>query len=865
MSQKILGALALSSLMVACGGGQSNSAVPPPVLPVLPVCTALVPADAPLKNIGEIQGTTGTSPLASQKVTVRGVVVGGFQKLSDTVNQLNGFFIQQATPDSDPSTSEGIFVFAPDAAKVTAGDLVQISGTVSEFGSAGSTVTQIAGAVTMSVCGSGVTIPPTPVTLPVASATELERVEGMLVSISQPLAVTEMFELGQFGQLVLSTGTRQFHPNNGNLVVTNAQNLLARVVLDDGSSQSNPTPTPYFSAPGSTGTRRVGDTVGQITGVLSHNFGAYRIHPTIAPVFVVANPRPTSASTVNGTLKVASFNVLNYFTTLGARGANTTAEFTRQKAKIVEAIAGLDADVLGLMEIENNADGAVYDLVTALNARMGAGTYLAVNSGKFGSDEIKVDMLYKPAKVSRVGGVVLPTGADLADYTAASGRPPLAQRFASVANGGGFWLVVNHFKSKGSCPSTGDVDLGQGCWNAARSVQAAALNRFAATLQAKGETDVLMMGDFNSYLTEDPTKALEAAGHESLLKRMPSAERYTYVFGGETGALDHGYASNTLKAQVTGVTVWHINADEPNVLDYNTEFKTDDRYAATPFRASDHDPVLVGLTLTADAVVSEPILSATIPANAQASTPYRLTVTQAAAGGTASLTQLSVNWGDGTPNTALTAAGEAAHTYATPGSYTVTIRLTNSMAQTASQVGTVVVAAAPSGTSDLFFSEYVEGTSNNKALEIYNPTAATVDLTGYSVKLYSNGATTATTTLPLTGTLAAGGSLVLVNASATAAFKVTGSLATGVTNFNGDDALTLEKSGVVIDRFGQLGTDPGTAWNGNGVTTLDATLRRKPSVKKGDNNASATFDPSLEWAAFPTDTAAGLGSHAVDL
>jgi predicted extracellular nuclease len=125
-------------------------------------------------------------------------------------------------------------------------------------------------------------------------------------------------------------------------------------------------------------------------------------------------------------LKVASSNVLNYFTTLGARGANTEAEFARQKAKIVEAIAGLDADVVGLMEIENNADGAVNDLVAALNAKIGAGTYAAVNSGKFGTDQIKVDILYKPARVSRVGGVVLPTGEELTDYTAASGRPPLA-------------------------------------------------------------------------------------------------------------------------------------------------------------------------------------------------------------------------------------------------------------------------------------------------------------------------------------------------------------------------------------------------------------------------------------------------------
>ena len=858
-----MGALALSLLLAACGGGQSPTLAP---VVVLPNCSALVASDAPLKNIGEIQGASDTSALVAQKVTVRGVVVGGFQKLSDTVTQLNGFFIQQAIADAEPATSEGIFVYAPDATKLNLGDFVQVSGTVAEFGTEGSTVTQIGGTVTVSLCGSGVTVTPTPVALPVANATALERYEGMLVEMNQPLAVTEMFELGRYGQLVLSTATRQFHPNNGNVVVTNAQNLLARIVLDDGSSQSNPTPAPYFSAAGSAGTRRMGDTVAKVIGVMGHNFGAYRMHPTVAPVFSVANARTTTPPVVTGTLKVASFNVLNYFTTLNARGANSADEFTRQKAKIVEAIAGMDADVLGLMEIENNADGAVNDLVAALNTRMGAGTYAAVNSGKFGTDEIKVDMLYKPAKVTRVGGVVLPTGADLVDYTAASGRPPLAQRFASVANGGGFWFVVNHFKSKGSCPASGDVDLGQGCWNTARDLQATALNRFVAVLKAQGENDVLLMGDFNSYLNEDPTKTLESAGNESLLKRMPVAERYTYVFGGETGALDHGYASSTLKTQVSGVNVWHINADEPTVIDYNTEFKTDDRYAATAFRASDHDPVIVGLTLTADAVVSAPILSANIPATAQAATPFSLTVTEALPGGTATLNQLSVDWGDGTANTTLTVAGVATHSYAAAGTFTVTVTLTNSASQTVTRTGSVVVAAAPSGGNDLFFSEYIEGSSNNKAVEIYNPTGASVDLTAYTIKLFSNGlagTATPTSTQALTGSLASGGTLVLVNTSAATAFKVTGSVVSGVTNFNGDDALVLEKSGLVIDRIGQLGTDPGTEWKVGTTTTLNATLRRNATIKKGDSNAAGTFDPTLEWTVFLIDDSTGLGNHTV--
>ena len=915
--------LLLASL-TACGGGDAppllatNTLTPtdtappaattpvttPPVVATLPTCNAAVASNAPLTPISTVQGAGDVSPLATQTVTVRGVVVGDFQNTA-TSTRLNGFFVQQAVPDADPLTSEGIFVFAPGSTtRVAVGDYVQVSGVVTEFGqTAGTTappdsITQLAGTtaapVAISICGSGVAVTPTPVTLPVADASALERYEGMLVTFTQPLAVTETFELGRFGRTVLSLNSRQFNPTNGNSSASHAQNLLARIVLDDGSSAQNPNPIPSLSAADTTGTRRVGDTTQQITGILSHNFGAYRVQPTVATVFANTNARQPAASVVGGSLKVASFNVLNYFTTFTngqtasgltgqgcsfgtgpasastCRGADNLTEFQRQQAKIVAAIAGLDADVVGLMEIQNT-DVATNDLLAALNAKVGAGTYAAVNSGTFGTDAIKVDILYKPARVNRVGNVVLPTGADLANFTAPSGRPPLAQRFSAVGNNGGFWFVVNHLKSKGSCPSTGDIDLGQGCFNVGRTQQATALNSFVDKLKAQGEQDVLMMGDFNSYLLEDPTKVLEAAGHESLLKRMPAADRYTYVFGGETGALDHAYASANLRSQVSGVSVWHINADEPTALDYNTNFTTDDRFAPTPFRASDHDPVLVGLSLTADPVVMQPVVTATIPAAAQATQPYTVIVSSAIPGGNTTVTSLAIDWGDGTPLTTAAGMGAVNHTYAAAGSFNVLVTLTNSAGQSATQTGSVTVSAVVVtppmvvGTRDLFFSEYVEGTSNNKAIEIYNPTAAAVDLSLYTVRLYANGGTTATNSQVLSGSLPAGGVLVLANASATASFKPAGALTTsGVANFNGDDALTLEKSGAVVDRFGQLGVDPGAAWTAGAVSTLDQTLRRKATITVGDHNPTAAFDPSVQWDSFPVDTASGLGAHIVN-
>ena len=222
-------------------------------------------------------------------------------------------------------------------------------------------------------------------------------------------------------------------------------------------------------------------------------------------------------------------------------------------------------------------------------------------------------MIYKPASVRTLG--LSRIGTDARFSGEGGGRLPLAQRFVSRANEGGFWFIVNHFKSKGSCPAHGDVDQGQGCWNLARTQQAAALQDFAAGLVAgSGETDVLMVGDFNAYPNEDPIAAIKAGGYEELAARLHPRDRYSFVFDGQAGLLDHEFASASLGSQVSGVAIWHINADEPPVIDYNTENKTDDRYAPTPYRASDHDPVLVGLNLNADPFQCDPTLSATLPA-----------------------------------------------------------------------------------------------------------------------------------------------------------------------------------------------------------------------------------------------------------
>ena len=163
---------------------------------------------------------------------------------------------------------------------------------------------------------------------------------------------------------------------------------------------------------------------------------------------------------------------------------------------------------------------------------------------------------------------------------------------------------MNHLKSKGSdCVADGDPNLGdgQGNCNATRRSAAAAIADWLSTdPTSSGDPDFLIIGDLNAYLLEDPLTALRNAGFVNLGEAATGTDAYSFVFGGQSGALDHALASPSLEPQVAAVLEWHINADEPPVLDYNLESGRDpDLFDAdTPYRASDHDPLLIGLNLT---------------------------------------------------------------------------------------------------------------------------------------------------------------------------------------------------------------------------------------------------------------------------
>jgi predicted extracellular nuclease len=351
---------------------------------------------------------------------------------------------------------------------------------------------------------------------------------------------------------------------------------------------------------------------------MDFGFGVYRVQPEAGADYTAVNLRPAQPESVGGDVKVASLNLLNYFTTLtsagpvcgpaqdlACRGADDATELARQQAKLVAALAGLDADVVGLVEVENApTEVPLETLVEALNAAVGAGTFAHLATGPIGSDAIKVAFLYRPARVSPLGAhAVLDSTVD-PRFLDDKNRPVLAQTFRENASGGVFTAVLAHLKSKGSdCNDVGDPDVGdgQGHCNLTRTAAAAALVDWLATdPTGSGDDDFLILGDFNAYAREDPIDVLAAAGYTDLVKEFGGALAYSYVFDGQLGYLDQALASESLAARVTGATVWHIDADEPEILSYDTTFKQpaqDALYEPNAFRASDHDPVLVGLDL----------------------------------------------------------------------------------------------------------------------------------------------------------------------------------------------------------------------------------------------------------------------------
>lgn len=622
------------------------------------------PGDPTEATPAEIQGAGTTSPLLGETVITAGVVTAAYPS-----GGLSGFYLQTAGTGGERSladhpASDAVFVYQTQSAgPVTAepGDKVTVTGLVKEY--AGLTEVEVTAAADIVADGTG-EIEPVTSDWP-RTAAQKESLEGMLFAPGELTVADTYTGSTVYGELGLAAGTTPLvqptevaRPGSAEAAAVEADNAARKIILDDGRATSWRVPTdadlPWLSndAPIVVGAAADLDPVVFTEGG-SPSAPTYRLQPT-APIDAdpstwpgeFENRRteaPDAAKLGDADLKIASFNVLNYFTTLGdadddnvgdggceayvdragdgnnvargcdLRGAWDPEDFERQQAKIVSAINALDADVVGLMEIENSTSlgetpgEATASLVAALNADAGEGTWAANPiSGQLpdsGLDVITNAIIYKPGSVERVGES-LALG-DQSDDGQAFGnaREPLGQIFEPADGGAPFLFVVNHFKSKGSAgpwPGDGDTGDGQGSSNESRVRQATALRDWVATVQQDaGVSDVALAGDFNAYTAEDPLRVLYEAGYADS-EQVSGNEEYSYLFSGLVGSLDHVLLNGSLQARVTGTDIWNVNSGEPILKEYSRyNYTGTDLHQDGPWRSSDHDPVVVGISAEA--------------------------------------------------------------------------------------------------------------------------------------------------------------------------------------------------------------------------------------------------------------------------
>jgi 5'-nucleotidase len=603
-------------------------------------------------SIADIQGTGDASPHEGDIATTRGVVTAAYP-----TGGYKGFYIQTPGTGGDVDTashdaSDGLFVYLGGAAASAyprVGDYVQVTGPVSEYYG----LTQVsARASDVTRLDEAAGAPkPARVAYPATDA-ERESLEGMLLEPQGDYTVTDNYALNQYAEIGLAAGTEPLRqptdvarPGTPAAADVEADNAARAVKLDDGATtnfftaSNQDIPLPYLTT---TRSIRVGAAATFTKPVvLDYRNSSWKFEPTsqltaddadsVQPV-TFEDTRTAAPESVGGRLKIASFNVLNYFVETGEeyvadggtcsfytdrdgnkitvrscngegpRGAANDENLERQQAKIVKAINALDADVLSLEEIENSAkyagesrrDDALAALVDALNADAGSEVWDYVRSPQerpalSDEDVIRTAFIYHKDAVEPVGPSRILIGSD-AFHNA---RKPLAQVFRPRVGTDRqkFLVVVNHFKSKGSGVDDG---TGQGNSNPDRVAQAHALVDFVDEVkQDTGVRPVFLTGDFNAYTQEDPMHVLYDAGYTDI--GSAKTDESTYLYGGVVGSLDHVLANPTAFRRVTGADVWNINSVEPVALEYSRyNYNATNFYEVSPFRSSDHDPLVVG-------------------------------------------------------------------------------------------------------------------------------------------------------------------------------------------------------------------------------------------------------------------------------
>jgi predicted extracellular nuclease len=608
-------------------------------------------------SIAEIQGTGPTSPHAGDIATTQGVVTAVY-----TTGGFNGFYLQTAgtggATDVTPGASDALFVFGSAAAATVArGDFVQVKGVVSEFNGTTEISAANAAAVTQ-LADPHDPVTPHQTSLP-GTESGREAHEGELLLPTGGFTVTDNYSLNQYGEIGLAAGdhtlvtpTEVADAGSAAAAAVAADNAARSVYLDDGASinflstanggANMDIPLPYLTVDNPI---RVGSAVDFTDPViLEYRNNQWNFQPT--QQVRAGDPAPATfentrganeaPAAVPGDIRLATFNVLNYFNTTGAdfvaaggsctfyddrdgnhvtdrsctpngpRGAAEADDLSRQQTKIVTAINKLGAGIVSLEEIENSValgeadrDDALASLVAALNAAAGSPVWAYVPSPSAADlpptaeqDVIRTAFIYKPAQVELVG----PSKVLVGSAAFADAREPLAQVFKPVGGeaSSAFTVIVNHFKSKGSGVDDG---TGQGNANPDRVAQAHALDAFADSFATSAGTDaVFLTGDFNSYSQEDPMQVLYDAGYTPIVSDTPGES--TYNFDGMSGSLDHVLANDAALGFVTGADVWNINSVEAVAFEYSRfNYNATDFYQPNQFRASDHDPEIVGIDI----------------------------------------------------------------------------------------------------------------------------------------------------------------------------------------------------------------------------------------------------------------------------
>ncbi len=578
------------------------------------------------QSVFQVQGTGLSSPLLKRKVIIEGVVTLALQGASSD-KEYRGFWLQQVDDErlSASKASAGIFIYHAKQ-RVKQGQRLRILGSIAEYRG----LTEIKKVQSLLICEHSVKLPKARVlTLPVAALDELERLEGMRIRLSQELVVSDLYGsgygLGNYGQFAISSRLH-FQPTEyltakeielAPSVLTNKQKDY--LLIDDGTTGLYPSYIPFPNAKGfsATNSLKVGDKIQKLEGVL-HAFDEHYILVPSAPLNIHSVSReefPLVDKRSN--VIIASMNVGNYFNgspkqfgkpNIGfpaVRGAKSYQGFQLQTQKIVAALTKINADIIGLMEIENDGYGeysAIADLTRALNENVPEELhyhYLIPNAAKLGGDVISVGILYRKRTAQPIGEAkILSSSNSNGVFDDSLNRPSLLQSFE--IKGRELLIAVNHFKSKGRPCGLIEGDELQGSCNQVRKNAAAALIEFIQRQWGKEKDQaVLILGDLNSYSQEDPLLTLYDAGYSNL----KSERQFSYSYQGYLGNLDHALANKVLLPKIRSVAAWHINSIQNVLLDYHTEsnghsYPSIDHYGEpNELRSSDHDPIVIGLEL----------------------------------------------------------------------------------------------------------------------------------------------------------------------------------------------------------------------------------------------------------------------------